>query len=115
MAPSCVKHFVSTDNLGTLNVHCHNSYERPVLTQRLCALGGFFNSSNSTPQNGLIIWGDPWDPAGWEITPQYLQRWAWTIDGCTELLASTNYWRQRRGEKLLRFQRVFQGVVDEIP
>lgn len=85
------------------------------LTPRFSALGGFFNSSNSTAQNGLIVWGDPWDPAGWEITPRYLQRWAWTVYGCTELLTSTNHWRQRRGEKPLRFEKMFQGIIDEIP
>lgn len=96
------------DNL----ILAEDTYDGGELCEALC---GLFNSSNSTAQNGLIIWGDPWDPAGWEVTPQFLQRWAWTVDGCTELLASTNYWRQRRGEKPLRFERVFQGVVDEIP
>ncbi|KAH8789776.1 hypothetical protein BGZ57DRAFT_754133 [Hyaloscypha finlandica] len=66
------------------------------------------------PRNGLIIWGDPWDPTGWEMTPQFLKRWAWTVDGCTELLHSTNYWRQRRGEKALRFEKVFSGFIDGI-
>ena len=88
-------------------------------TKKVCwlgdfAAGGLSNSSNSKPRNGLIIWGDPWDPAGWEMTPQFLKRWAWTVDGCTELLHSTSYWRQRRGEKALRFEKVYSGFIDEV-
>ncbi|KAL1984488.1 hypothetical protein VTN96DRAFT_9087 [Rasamsonia emersonii] len=49
----------------------------------------------------LIVWGEPWDPRGWEITKSFLQEWGWTIRGCPELLESTNYWRAKRGEKPL--------------
>lgn len=52
-------------------------------------------------QTGMIIWGEPWDPSGWEVTEGFLKKHAWTIMGCTELLMSTNYWRLKRGERKL--------------
>ncbi|KAH7127957.1 hypothetical protein B0J13DRAFT_454249 [Dactylonectria estremocensis] len=51
----------------------------------------------------LIIWGDPWDVRGWEASVAFLKKWGWLLDGCPELLASTNNWRALRGEKRLDF------------
>ena len=76
----------------------------------LCGdLVGFF--SGSEDRTALIVWGDPWDPKGWEVTETFLNHWAWTIRGCSQLLESTNYWRKRRGEKPLKFEEL---VCEEI-
>ncbi|KAF9880617.1 hypothetical protein CkaCkLH20_01659 [Colletotrichum karsti] len=48
---------------------------------------------------GLVVWGEPWDPRNWEVTPPFLHRWGFLLRGCSELMHSTNYWRGRRGEK----------------
>jgi len=70
----------------------------------LCGdLVGYFNSP--TVRTGMVIWGDPWDVEGWEVTDQFLERWGWTIRGCSNLFASTNRWREKRGERPLRFDR----------
>ena len=53
---------------------------------------------------GMVIWGEPWDPAGWEVTAGFLQHWGWTIRGCDELVDATNSWRERRGEEPLDFE-----------
>lgn len=51
--------------------------------------------------SGLIVWGDPWDTSGWEVTETFVQKWAWMLEGCDELIEGTNYWRALRGlEKL---------------
>ncbi|KAF4635832.1 hypothetical protein G7Y89_g2270 [Cudoniella acicularis] len=55
----------------------------------------------SNDQTGLIVWGEPWDPSGWEMSEAFLWRWEWAVKGCVELVESTNYWRERRGEKAL--------------
>lgn len=55
-------------------------------------------------ESGLIVWGEPWDPASWEVSEKFLRSWAWTIKGCADLLTSTNYWRQRRGQSPLVFE-----------
>jgi hypothetical protein len=54
-------------------------------------------------QTGLTVWGEPWDPAGWEVSDTFLRNWGWTVKGCIELQKSTNYWRARRGEEPLVF------------
>lgn len=54
-------------------------------------------------KSGLIVWGEPWDSAGWEISENFLTHWAWVIRGCDEIQRSTNRWRRRRGEKELHF------------
>jgi hypothetical protein len=52
-------------------------------------------------KTGLIVWGEPWDPFGWEATSSFLKRWGWVVKGCEELSRSTNYWRAKRGEGAL--------------
>ena len=70
----------------------------------LCGdLVGYFNSP--TVRTGMVIWGDPWDVDGWEVTDQFLERWGWTVRGCSNLFTSTNRWREKRGERPLRFHR----------
>lgn len=50
---------------------------------------------------GLIIWGQPWDLQNWELSEGFLRKWGWTVQGCVELLQSTNFWRTLRGERRL--------------
>ncbi|KAJ4855944.1 hypothetical protein T069G_09312 [Trichoderma breve] len=52
-------------------------------------------------ESGLILWGDPWDLASWEVTAEFLNEWGWTLEGCVDLFRSTDYWRARRGERPL--------------
>ena len=59
---------------------------------------------------GLVVWGEPWDPASWEVTLPFMRNWGWLLQGCPEMIVSTNRWRAQRGEKpLLR-----QGFVEEM-
>ncbi|PSN66483.1 hypothetical protein BS50DRAFT_554818 [Corynespora cassiicola Philippines] len=51
--------------------------------------------------SGVIVWRDPWDPKGWEVTRTFLHRWGWVLKDCWDLFQSTNYWRKRRGEPQL--------------
>ncbi|KAK2056533.1 hypothetical protein LY76DRAFT_617811 [Colletotrichum caudatum] len=54
-------------------------------------------------ESALIVWGEAWDPRGWEATEPFLKKWGWLLAGCTEILEGTNYWRQKRGLSKLRF------------
>lgn len=47
----------------------------------------------------LVVWGDAWDPRSWEVTEGFLRKWGWLLEGCEEVIDSTNYWRKRRGER----------------
>jgi hypothetical protein len=52
-------------------------------------------------KTGLIVWSEPWDPSGWEVSEAFVAKWGWVIKGCDELVESTNYWRAKRGETVL--------------
>ncbi|KAL4930289.1 bZIP transcription factor [Aspergillus undulatus] len=55
-------------------------------------------------QATLVVWGQSWDPRSWEVTEGFAVKWGWLLRGSPELLASTNYWRRRRGEAPLRWR-----------
>jgi hypothetical protein len=53
-------------------------------------------------RNGLIVWGEPHDRQSWEATPSFLEKWAWAVEGCDELVKCSNRWRLMRGEEPMR-------------
>ncbi|KAL3462102.1 hypothetical protein BJX64DRAFT_259626 [Aspergillus heterothallicus] len=57
--------------------------------------------SDSAGETGVIVWRDPWDPSGWEVTESFLRRWAWTLTGCWDVFVAANRWRKVRGEPAL--------------
>ena len=59
--------------------------------------------SPGTDWTGLITWGEPWEPNNWEVTEIFLENWSWLLEGCDELVHSTNQWRRLRGEPPLSF------------
>lgn len=68
--------------------------------EELCRdLMGFWDTHDSRAT--LLVWGSPYDPRNWEVTPGFLEKWGWLLRGCPELLVSTNKWRVQRGEKAL--------------
>ena len=75
-----------------------DEYDEDRLCNDLVEFDGVTNE-----QTGLVVWNQPWDPMGWEVSETFLGNWGWTIRGCVELQESTNYWRLRRGEKPLVF------------
>ncbi|KAL7905309.1 hypothetical protein GGI35DRAFT_144020 [Trichoderma velutinum] len=55
---------------------------------------------------GFMIWGEnSWDVHNWEVTEEFAQKWHDLIDGCRDLIVSTNEWRKKRGEAPLRIKR----------
>ncbi|UKZ74536.1 hypothetical protein TrVFT333_002206 [Trichoderma virens FT-333] len=67
--------------------------------QLCCDMRGF--QSVSTGHGGVLVWRDPWDPEGWEVTEAFAQKWPWVVQDSCSLLRSTNYWRAKRGEPAL--------------
>jgi hypothetical protein len=48
----------------------------------------------------LKVWGStPWDPAGWEVGPEFARKWWFLIDD--GIIHTTNFWRSQRGEEPL--------------
>lgn len=75
----------STPNLGSTSGGVNDiwdTYEDPVTAKR----------------RGLIVWGEPWDVEGWELTPGFLRKWRWIVEGCEDVIVASNRWRARRGE-----------------
>ncbi|KAL7789777.1 hypothetical protein V8C37DRAFT_385707 [Trichoderma ceciliae] len=54
-----------------------------------------------TDRRGLILWGEPYQRDSWEVTTGFLRKWSWAVEGCGELIESTNRWRTARGERPL--------------
>lgn len=53
-------------------------------------------------RKGLIVWGEPHETQSWEATPGFLAKWAWAVEGCEELVETSNRWRMQRGEEPIR-------------
>ncbi|OBT85703.1 hypothetical protein VE02_05943 [Pseudogymnoascus sp. 03VT05] len=58
-------------------------------------------NENTATRNGLVIWGEPHCPENWEVSPGFLQKWRWTLEGCQDVLDSSNRWRLLRDEEPL--------------
>lgn len=61
----------------------------------------------TSERKGLIVWGEPHDTQSWEVTPGFLAKWAWVMEGCEELVEISNHWRTRRGEEPMQFPDVY--------
>lgn len=59
------------------------------------------NEQDGPGYTGLVVWGEPWDPAAWELSPYVARKWAWLLQGCDVLFQSTDAWRKMRGERPL--------------
>ncbi|CAJ0552683.1 Ff.00g007610.m01.CDS01 [Fusarium sp. VM40] len=55
-------------------------------------------SSQGLQDAYLIVWGESHDASSWEVSVGFLKKWGWLLKGCSELVESTNRWRQQRGE-----------------
>ncbi|CAG8951260.1 hypothetical protein HYFRA_00008009 [Hymenoscyphus fraxineus] len=47
-------------------------------------------------KRGLIVWGEPWDLSGWEVTEGFVRKWSWLLEGCIDVFVSSNFWRAKR-------------------
>lgn len=76
-------------------------YDEDVLCDTLCCdLLKFDDNTNAT----LVVWGDSWDATGWEFSTKFFAKWGVLLQGCTEVLETTNYWRQKRGARRLEYK-----------
>ncbi|KAK2609685.1 hypothetical protein N8I77_003175 [Diaporthe amygdali] len=58
------------------------------------------SSSDDEAEARLIVWNNPWDPSGWEVTEGFLKKWGFLLRGAGEdgMVTATNRWRALRGE-----------------
>lgn len=65
-------------------------------------------------RGGITVWGEPWDPNGWEVSPAFAQKWSRIVQSCDSLLESTNYWRGIRDEPALNLGQDQNVSVDPL-
>jgi hypothetical protein len=86
------------DNILWASV-CHDVVDEDELWYDLVEMK---STNDGKPSPSLIAWGQPWDPRGWEVSVPFLQKWGYLLQGCPEILDSTNFWRESRGERRLK-------------
>jgi hypothetical protein len=75
-----------------------DTFDDIELCHDLC---GYRAASRNEKHGGVIVWKDPWDPTGWEVTETFMRKWGWVLRDCWDLFQSTNHWRAKRGERPL--------------
>ncbi|KAJ5777279.1 hypothetical protein N7520_000525 [Penicillium odoratum] len=75
--------------------------------------GDLHGQLGASDKIGLILWGDPWDPAAYEISEAVFKKWSWLIEKCPEIIRTSNHWRRKRGEKPLKVGRAVGFVHPE--
>lgn len=76
-------------------------YDEDELCDTLCCDLLKFDENTKA---ALVVWGESWDATGWEFSAEFFARWGVLLQGCTEVLETTNYWRQKRGERRLEYK-----------
>lgn len=71
-----------------------------VFSSSLRASGALENVQGQWLRGGLVVWSSPDQLASWELSELFVRQWAFLLQGCEDLLATTNSWRGRRGERL---------------
>lgn len=66
--------------------------------------GALEDSYGNWQRSGLVVWSSPVSIDSWELSEPFIRRWAALLQGCEELLAATNAWRSRRGERAFQFR-----------
>ncbi|KAF2873691.1 hypothetical protein BDV95DRAFT_605172 [Massariosphaeria phaeospora] len=87
------------DNLIRANAGEIGEFDSEVLCNDIC--GGLYDGFDDTAQKGLLVWGEPWLVASWEISEGFAEKWGWLLWGCREMVEITNGWRAERGEDRL--------------
>jgi hypothetical protein len=69
-------------------------------------IGGLYGAWDSSiiEKNGMLVWSDPWDVRGWELTEGFVKKWGFLIRGCREMIQATNAWRLARSEEPLAIE-----------
>ncbi|KAL0940187.1 uncharacterized protein CTRU02_202950 [Colletotrichum truncatum] len=61
----------------------------------------------------LITWGESSNTMAWEISLPFLRKWGWLLAGCRDIFEATNYWRERRGQAKINFEKIQEIIANE--
>lgn len=70
------------------------------VSRSIRASGALEETSNSWQRGGVVVWSFPEQLASWELSEPFVRKWIVLLQGCEDLIAATNAWRSRRGERL---------------
>lgn len=73
-------------------------------SQRLRTSGSLEQVNGNWQRRGMVVWTDPHQTGSWELSEPFVRRWCFLLNNCEDLLAATNVWRGRRGERLFPLQ-----------
>ena len=88
------------------------SVSNPLLASGMSGSQEFEEEISS--ETGMILWGEPHLESSWEATPHFVQKWAWALVDCTELIESTNHWRSTRGESPIKLPQVPSPTINSM-
>ncbi|KAH7124594.1 hypothetical protein EDB81DRAFT_911510 [Dactylonectria macrodidyma] len=87
--------------LGSISPGQQGAFDKPPTSSQLIVCEDDTDELTAG-QQGLIVWGEPHEKENWEVTPGFLKKWAYVLDGCEELVYISNRWRIVRGEEPLQ-------------
>ncbi|KAI1868013.1 uncharacterized protein JN550_006501 [Neoarthrinium moseri] len=68
-------------------------------------MGGLYEGFDEIESRGIIVWGEPWSVSGWEASEGFVRKWgSLLLKGCTELMESTQRYRESRGEERITIE-----------
>ena len=67
-------------------------------------VGGLYHGVDEVRSRGLVVWSDPWQAEGWEVSEGFVAKWGFLLKGCRDLLQASNTWRRLRGEEPMVFE-----------
>ena len=87
----------------------------PAMRDNLILLAGTYDSNDlcydlgqalyegfdDVERRGCLVWGESWHVYGWEVTEGFVRKWGFLLNGCLDVIESTNRWRELRGEDRL--------------
>lgn len=79
----------------------HVGPQQPSKWQSAGSLKDGVEDEVTTSRCCIILWGEPHLQENWEVTPAFLRKWSWALNGCDELIRHSNRWRATRGESPL--------------
>ena len=83
-------------------IRAMGTYDHRDLTNDM--MGGYERGQNTIETTGVLIWGNPWEAEGWEVTEGFMKKWAFLFKDCWDVMAATNRWRAERGDEPLVFE-----------
>lgn len=110
LQPVQLQHQIPHDAMIDIIPHARLRYNilRAIATQQLNAAefssclrasGALESMQGHWQRGGLVVWSLPDQLDSWEVSEAFVRRFPYLLQGCEDLLASTNAWRIRRGER----------------